>query len=280
MTEKTALPILQRDHRTTRGTIAYLSHKPERYLQERGREYFHIDVHADGKRTIAAHCEIDDRPSVMRDITYSLDEQWLPMDCFVRITVGDRFMGSGWFKFHPGHTECETFTALEGRVSQRMEHRSPPLRTFQNHAIACDAWHLRLYDRTRGPGVQSIDEFLLSSPDHRGATGPMLFRIGVHIEYVGEERVTVKAGTFDALHFRYVSAPGLPQEHPPYDVCCFSRATSRATCRPTTSSPNSFADFAGTRWRASPARGIPVGILYGSADFRSDGHAPDLGNRT
>ena len=123
MTEKTALPILQRDHRTTRGTIAYLSHKPDRYLQERGREYFHIDVHSDGKRTITAHCEIDDRPSVMRDITYSVDEQWLPMDCFVRITVGDRFMGSGWFKFHEGHTECETFTALEGRVSQRMEHR-------------------------------------------------------------------------------------------------------------------------------------------------------------
>jgi hypothetical protein len=48
----------------------------------------------------------------------------------------------------------------------------------------------------------------------------MLFRIGVHIEYVGEERVTVKAGSFDALHFRYVSAPGLPQEHPPYDVWC------------------------------------------------------------
>ncbi|MCM2311342.1 MAG: hypothetical protein NDI84_08065, partial [Steroidobacteraceae bacterium] len=179
MTETTPLPILQRDHRTARGTIAYLSHKPDRYLQERGREYFHIDVHSDGKRTITAHCEIDDRPSVMRDITYSLDEHWLPMDCFVRITVGDRFMGSGWFRFHHGHTECETFTALEGRVSQRMEHRNPPLRTFQNHAIACDAWHLRLYDRSQGRGVQSIDEFLLSSPDHRGATGPMLFRVGV-----------------------------------------------------------------------------------------------------
>jgi len=117
---------MQRDHRSVRGTIAYLSHKPDRYLQERGREYFHIGVHSDGKRTIITHCEIDDRPSVMRDITYSVDEQWLPMDYFVRITVGDRFMGSGWFRFQPGHTECETFTALEGRVSQRMEHRSPP----------------------------------------------------------------------------------------------------------------------------------------------------------
>ena len=92
--------------------------------------------------------------------------------------------------------------------------------TFQNHAIACDAWHLRLYDRSKGPGVQGIEQILLSSPDHRGATGPMLFSIGIGLEYVGEERITVKAGTFDALHFRFVSSPGLPQEHPPYDVWC------------------------------------------------------------
>ena len=211
--------ILQRDHKSVRGTIAYTSNKPERKGQERGREYFMINTHSDGRRTCIAHCEIDDRPSVMRDITYSLDADWMPTDCFVRITVGDRFMGTGWFRFHPEFAECETFTALEGRVTQRMD-LSRPLVTFQNHAIACDAWHLRLYDRSKGPGVQGIDQILLSSPDHRGATGPMLFSIGIGLEYVGDERITVKAGTFDALHFRFVSSPGLPQEHPPYDVWC------------------------------------------------------------
>jgi hypothetical protein len=211
--------ILQRDHKSVRGTIAYTSNKPERKGQERGREYFMINTHSDGRRTCIAHCEIDDRPSVMRDITYSLDADWMPTDCFVRITVGDRFMGTGWFRFHPEFAECETFTALEGRVTQRMD-LARPLVTFQNHAIACDAWHLRLYDRSKGPGVQGIEQILLSSPDHRGATGPMLFSIGIGLEYVGEERITVKAGTFDALHFRFVSSPGLPQEHPPYDVWC------------------------------------------------------------
>jgi hypothetical protein len=191
--------ILQRDHRSVRGTIAYLSHKPDRYLQERGREYFMINTHTDGSRTCIAHCEIDDRPSVMRDITYSLDADWMPTDCFVRITVADRFM--------------------EGRVSQRMDLKRRLL-TFQNHAIACDAWHLRLFDRSKGPGVQGIEQILLSSPDHRGATGPMLFSIGIGVEYVGEEKCTVKAGTFDAYHFRFVASPGLPQEHPPYDVWC------------------------------------------------------------
>lgn len=212
--------ILQRDHRTVRGKILYTSKKPDRMDQERGREYFTINVHSDGKRTCIAHCEIDDRPSVMRDITYSLDEDWYPMDCFVRIAVNDRFMGSGWFRFADGYAECETYTALDGRVKQHMD-TNGRLVTFQNHAIVCDAWHMRLFDRSKaGQGVQSIDEMLLSSPDHRGATGPMLFRIGFGVEYVGQESIEVGAGNFDALHFRFVSSPGLPEAHPPYDIWC------------------------------------------------------------
>jgi hypothetical protein len=211
--------VLQRDHSSVFGEIAYLSAKPGHEGTERGRENFQIHVHADGCRTVTAHCEIDEAPSVMRDITYSVDADWMPTDCFVRLSVGDRFTGSGWFRFAADHAECETWSAAEGRVTQRME-LARPLETFQNHAIACDAWHLRLYDLSQGPGVQVIEPILLSSPDHRGATGPMLFSIGIGVEYVGEETIEVMAGTFDALHFRFVSTPGLPQEHPPYDVWC------------------------------------------------------------
>lgn len=211
--------ILQRDQRTYRGTILYTSQKPDRMGQERGRETFHVTVHSDGKRTCSAHSEIDDRPSVMRDIVYALDQHWLPTDCFVRLTVGDKFMGTGWFRFGPDFAECETYTSLDGRISQRMETKGR-LQAFQNHAIICDAWHMQLFDRNRGPGVQSIDEMLLSSPDHRGATGPMLFRIGFGVEYIGEEKIDVKAGRFNALHFRFVSSPGLPEKHPPYDIWC------------------------------------------------------------
>ncbi len=211
--------ILQRDHKTIRGVIEYLSKKPERKNQNRGREYFTVNLHSDGKRSIVAHSEIDDRPSVMRDITYSLDQNWLPLDCFVRLTVGDRFVGSGWFRFSPTVAECETFTALEGRISQRVD-LDRPLKSFQNHAIACDAWHFKHFDLSKGQGTQLIDPLLLSSPDHRGATGPMLFPIAMGMDFVDEEKLTVKAGTFDALHFRFVSSPGLPEEHPLYDIWC------------------------------------------------------------
>jgi hypothetical protein len=48
----------------------------------------------------------------------------------------------------------------------------------------------------------------------------MLFRVDLAIEYVGAERVQVGAGAFEALHFRMVDVPGLPLEHPPYDLWC------------------------------------------------------------
>ena len=108
-TKNTGLPILQRDHRSVMGKILYTSKKPERLNRERGREYFRMDVHADGTRSCTAHCEIDDRPSVMRDITYSLDRDWTPTDCFVRLSVGSKFMGSGWFRFHPRFTASIMF---------------------------------------------------------------------------------------------------------------------------------------------------------------------------
>ena len=113
--------ILQKDHETVAGKIIYLSEKEDRQGQERGREYFIINKHADGHRKIVAHCEIDDRPAVMRDITYSLDENWLPLDCFVRISVNDQFMGSGWFNFGEDYAECEANTLLDGRNSQKMQ---------------------------------------------------------------------------------------------------------------------------------------------------------------
>ncbi len=205
--------------RSITGTILYTSAKPERLGAGRGREHFRIDVHRDGSRTIAAHGEIDDAPAVVRDVNLRVDAGGLPRESFVRIAVGGEFRGSGWFRFSDTLAECEAWTAIEGRVSQKME-LATPLLAFGNHAMVNDGYLLNLYDLARGPGVQVFRTILLSSPDHRGATGPMLFPIDLAIEFVGRERLKVVAGKFDALHFRFVDIPGLPLEHPPYDLWC------------------------------------------------------------
>lgn len=214
-----------RPHSLIKGQIQYTSRKPGREGVERGREAFTITTHADGQRTLDAHCEIDDAPNVLRNVVISKDADGITRDAFVRLSVGDEFVGSSWFCFFDDHAECEGLTAKDGRISERVDYAAPPI-LFGTHPIQGDAWHLERIDRSGGPGVTTLDRFLMSSLDHRGATGPSLVwhDAGFPIEFVGEERITVAAGTFDALHFCYGDRQSAdvganePNRHPPYEV--------------------------------------------------------------
>ncbi len=208
-------------YRTIRGRIRYTSKKPERLDQERGREFFTLTQQPDGTDVLHAHCEIDDEPMVVRDVVAAMDHATsAPRDCHVRLSVGHRFEGSGWFRFGPDSVECETFNHRDGRISQHIELENP-VSWMQCHPIVGDALLMKLYDLSKGPGKAFFDNIMLSSPDHRGATGPMLFRLGFGIRYVGEETITVEAGTFAARQFQVVDTAGqLPEEHPPYNVWC------------------------------------------------------------
>jgi hypothetical protein len=109
-------------HRTSRGVIRYTSKKPERMDQERGREYFTLTHQADEVDVLHAHCEIDDEPNVVRDVVMAMRSQDAsPLDCSVRLTVGDRFEGSGWMRFCDGYAECESFNQGDGRIRQRVD---------------------------------------------------------------------------------------------------------------------------------------------------------------
>ena len=214
-----------RPHETTRGFILYTSRKPGREGRERGREYFTITRHGDGRRTLRAHCEIDDPPNVLRDAVITLDADWKPLDAFVRLSVGDEAFGSTWYRFEDDFAEAEGWTRQRGRFSERVGYARKPL-IFGAHPIQGDAWHLNAIDRSRGPRIQVFDAFLMTSLDHRGATGPELVwhEPGMRVEFIGEERITVGAGSFDALYFCYgdrgSTRPGSNEsgEHPPYEV--------------------------------------------------------------
>lgn len=215
-------------HRRIRGKIHYTSDKPERKGQERGREYFTITVHQDGRRTLRAYTEIDDAPNVMRDVTLSLGSDWKPTDCFVRLSVGDQLMGTSWFQFTDHEAICEGYTVNEGRISQRFP-LAQRIDAFGTHPIQGDAFLTSIVDTAAGPSRKVYPNVLMCSLDHRGATGPMIMRhpMGVRLSFIGKERITVKAGTFDALHFRYAETEGEggetrnePGKHPPYDLWC------------------------------------------------------------
>lgn len=213
-------------HFRIRGTLRYTSDKPDRKGQERGREYFTITRHADGRRTLRAYNEIDDAPNVMRDVTLSIGTDWRPTDCFVRLSVGDAFVGSSWFQFTEREALCEGYTVNEGRISQRIALQRP-IDAFGTHPIQGDGWLMKIVAQDQ-PGVaRQYRNLMLCSLDHRGATGPLLMPhpLGVPITFVGRERITVAAGTFDALHFRITETADDAADtrnelgkHPPYDI--------------------------------------------------------------
>jgi hypothetical protein len=212
-------------HERIRGRIRYTSKKPEMLDQVRGDEIFNITRHSDGKMTVRAHCEIHEpAPTVLRDIIYSMDAQDNPLDCHVRLTVGDEFMGSGWFRFildenRTGTIECESYGPGIGRLSQSVS-TDGPFDGFGTHPIIGDAQMCRVVDRSNGPTRKQVRVFL-PSPDHRGATPPEVSEVKIGLEYVEDDTVTVEAGTFDCHHFRYVDddGPGMGgKQHPPYDM--------------------------------------------------------------
>lgn len=209
-------------HRTVQGTIRYTSTKPEMAGAERGREWFAFTHHRDGSTILRARCEIEEpEPTVLRDVVYHLGPGGIPQHLLVHLTLGDAFLGSGWLRHDAGVgiIECESFGPSIGRVSQRRATEGP-FDGFGTHPIVGDGYMTRCMDLSRGPHRRTIRVFL-PSPDHRGATPPLIDEVNIALEYVGEEEKTVAAGTFACRHFRFVddSSDGMGgKQHPPYDL--------------------------------------------------------------
>ena len=208
-------------HRNMRGKILYLT--AEAQPQERGREWFTVTFHEDGQRTVRSHCEIEaglvtDR-SVTRDVTYTVDSDYKPLDGYVRLHESGRFLGTGWFRVTDKMAECESFNIKDGRVSQHFD-LVTPTPSVGAHALTCDVLHCARFDHATGERIQSARGAMLTSLEHDGCSGPILAPIDFKIEYVGREKIQVPAGEFESDHYRFLLDGTLPKEHPTEDLWC------------------------------------------------------------
>lgn len=209
-------------HRTVRGRIRYTSKKPEMMDAERGREWFAFTHHADGSVVMRAQCEIEEpAPTVLRDMIYAIGADGRPRNLHVHLTVGDAFMGSGWFNLTHrdggGLIECESFGQSIGRLSQRVDFAGA-IDGFGTHPIVGDGYLTKCMDVARGPHRRTIRVYV-PSPDHRGATPPMAAQVTIDLEYLGDETVTVAAGTFACRKFAFIDTGEMGgKQHPPYEM--------------------------------------------------------------
>ncbi|CAM3163340.1 DUF3108 domain-containing protein [Sphingomonas antarctica] len=196
-----------------RGRVEYKARADGRVW---GFEDWSITRGADGLRVFQAHCEMrfgDD--DVVRDNILSVHPDFHPHDAFVRIMNKGAVTGSGWFRFTDTEAECESWSVDSGRISQRFP-ITRPTRGFGVHAVQGDGWLGATFPYDKGPGhTQFFGRNLIHSLHHFGATGPFIHTSGSGLSYVGDETITVPAGTFDCYRIRFV---GLTNNHPEYDM--------------------------------------------------------------
>ena len=197
-------------HTTLRGRIVSWYEERENG-HDRSREDFTITRHADGMRVLRSFCQLYDN-GIIRDVVLAMDGTYSPRDASIRVMVDDSTQGTAWYRFTEDEIECEASTDA-GRISQRAP-RESTLATLGTHALQSDAWLLGKLDYTR-PGRQSMDGIPFCSSHHLGATGPHLEFVGASVEYLGDEEITVRSGTFPCHHVRFVETSN---DHPPYDV--------------------------------------------------------------
>lgn len=189
--------------RSYRGEIRYA----DEAIGTTGRELFHATVYPDGTRTLRCLCEMDGI-GLTRDVTYTVNERFEAMDCFVRITGREGLIGTGWFCFSDTQAQGEIVTAIEGRITQRID-TPGRVKLFGTHPLCLDIWKCVHTPMERPGEVQPLANCFSSSlAAGTGASGPMLVHKHYDMRYHGAETVTVPAGTFDCQHFSWDTHTG------------------------------------------------------------------------
>jgi len=202
-------------HLTRTGKIEYQIDHPDYPSGIWGFESFILTRHTDGSRVLRAYCELDDDSKIIRDVIQRVDKDFHPQDAIVRLTINDKFVGSTWYYFTDTTAELQGFTTSEGRIKDKTT-IDRKMRGFGNHSLNGDCWMVAKYDFSKGLGIQTFKNNLITSTDHRGATGPAFERsASSDIQYFGKEKVSVRAGTFLCHHFAFVN---LSNHHPPYHL--------------------------------------------------------------
>lgn len=179
-----------------------------------GEEHWTVRRAPDGTRTLTVHCAMRlGEDDVVRDTILSVDAGFQPIDAFVRIANHGRMTGTGWFRFGESQAECESWTAAEGRISQRMP-LTRPMRGFGIHALIGDGWMTATFPAGAPAGTTHLwGTNLLHSIHHLGATGPIIATSSSGLTFVGVEQAIVKAGRFACRAYDFA---GMTNGHPPY----------------------------------------------------------------
>lgn len=181
--------------RDIRGRIAYLDLE----RRETGSEWFSVSCYPDGSRTARCECHFDD-VGLVRDVTLTLGPDWRPVDAYLRINFQGRSFGAGWFRFAADAVTCESIDP-DGRPQHHRRAYDGPVPAFGAHPILNDGFWTALFDLSRPREVQRLAGSITYSKEMIGKETIGLETFDLDVAYLGEEEVTVPAGSFRCRAF-------------------------------------------------------------------------------
>ncbi len=178
--------------RWAEGTYEYRTTKTNR---TRGWEQWKLFTYRDGSRTMIMWHDVFARntqfTSVMR-----VDRDLKPLEAYVSYWTPNGFKGSGWFVVD-GTKLKSTSIGPAGTVTQEFDAKGPF--SISTHPLASDGWHYWFYDKAKG-GDQLSRYFSIEAS--RDLSRPITAKfIEVPQALVGEETITIPAGTFTATRY-------------------------------------------------------------------------------
>lgn len=167
----------------------------------RGQEHFRMIAHADGSRTMILSKIMFDSDR-QHNITMRVDPQFRPIEAFGTYWYPTGLKGSVRVTVDGDLLQATSFSPI-GRTEHEV--RVPPALAVVTHGEGLNAWSASVLDpEDNQPGVRNKESARTSyfiSPLKEG-DGPVLGNVvRATLTHVGEETITVPAGTFDTVHY-------------------------------------------------------------------------------
>lgn len=159
-----------------------------------GREHWTLTVQADGSRTMRSFFD-GGRDAQQINVVYRADAAFHFLEAFSNAYSKGKPIGSGFYVADGGQLQVVT---RDGTGFHAEQLPLPERFSVLLHPPSLDGWHFGQYDMARG-GPQPVSTFVFGAVDG----GPRVAAFPITLEFVGRERITVPAGTFDTEHFRF-----------------------------------------------------------------------------
>lgn len=166
----------------------------------RGEEYFRMMVHPDGSRTmmITKNMFSNNRH---HNVMMRVDENFRPIESYSSYHYPEGFKGSVRVMINGDLLQATSFSPV-GRTEH--EFRVPDEIAVITHGEGLNSWNASVMDpsdtQRGGPVDMQRTSYFISA--NRDGDGPVLGNISrPTLTRVGEETITVPAGTFETIHY-------------------------------------------------------------------------------